>query len=142
MSADATTNAASSSATSSSATSSSASTRSATTTGLRTIVYPATDLAASTAVFTSLLGAPPHTDQPYYVGWNVAGQEVALDPHGAAKGLTGPVPYWHVKDIAGRVAALVAAGAQVQQEPTDVGGGKLTATLADPDGNVIGLVQA
>ena len=140
MSADATSNAASSNATSSSA--SSASTRSAATTGLRTIVYPATDLAASTAVFTSLLGAPPHTDQPYYVGWNVAGQEVALDPHGAAKGLMGPVPYWHVDDIAGRVAALVAAGAQVRQEPTDVGGGKLTATLADPDGNVIGLVQA
>lgn len=137
MSADASTNA-----TSTNATSSSPTVNSAVTTGLRTIVYPATDLAASRAVLTSLLGAQPHTDQPYYVGWNVAGQEVALDPHGAAKGLAGPVPYWHVDDIAARVAALVAAGAKVLQEPTDVGGGKLTATLADPDGNVIGLVQA
>lgn len=113
-----------------------------TATSVNTVVYPVTDLAASKAIFTRLIGAEPHTDQPYYVGWNVAGQEIALDPNGHTKGLTGPVPYWHVGDVRGHVAGLVEAGATVLQEPTDVGGGKLTAVLADADGNVIGLVQA
>ncbi|EWT03315.1 glyoxalase [Intrasporangium oryzae NRRL B-24470] len=113
-----------------------------TATTVNTVVYPVTDLAAAKTIFTRLLAAEPHTDQPYYVGWNVGGQEIALDPNGHAKGLTGPVPYWHVDDVPAHVAGLVEAGATVRQQPTDVGGGKLTAVLADPDGNVIGLVQA
>jgi predicted enzyme related to lactoylglutathione lyase len=36
---------------------------------------------------------------------------------------------------------LVDAGAETQQEVTDVGGGKLVATVKDADGNVIGLLQ-
>ena len=38
--------------------------------------------------------------------------------------------------------ALVAAGATVVDEPKDVGGGKLVASVKDADGNVTGLVQA
>ena len=34
------------------------------------------------------------------------------------------------------------AGAEVQQEIKDVGGGKLIASVKDADGNVIGLIQA
>jgi len=33
------------------------------------------------------------------------------------------------------------AGAQLQQEIRDVGAGKLTASVKDPDGNVVGLLQ-
>jgi predicted enzyme related to lactoylglutathione lyase len=35
----------------------------------------------------------------------------------------------------------VAAGAQLQQEIKDVGGGRLIATVNDTDGNIIGLLQ-
>jgi predicted enzyme related to lactoylglutathione lyase len=111
------------------------------TSGLKTIVYPVKDAAKAKALFAGLLGAEPHVDQPYYVGFSVAGQEVGLDPNGHAQGLTGPVPYWHVEDIEASLKQLQEGGAQVQQVATDVGEGKLVARVTDADGNVIGLIQ-
>lgn len=55
--------------------------------------------------------------------------------------MTGPVGYWQVDDITSSVTALLDAGAEAQQEVTDVGGGKLIASVRDADGNVIGLIQ-
>jgi predicted enzyme related to lactoylglutathione lyase len=112
------------------------------TSGVRTIIYPVSGLDAAKAVFTALLDAEPVMDQPYYVQWDVDGQSIGLDPNGHAQGMTGPVAYWHVDDVAKTVDALVAAGATVQRPARDVGGGTLIATLTDPDGNVIGLRQA
>jgi len=109
--------------------------------GVKTIIYPVKDLDGAKALFTALLGSEPQSDTPYYVGWNVAGQDIGLDPNGHAQGLTGPVPYWQVDDIASSVQALVAAGGELQQEPKDVGGGLLIAWVKDADGNVIGLRQ-
>jgi len=56
--------------------------------------------------------------------------------------MTGPVGYWHVSDIKESLRSLLDAGAQMQQEVKDVGGGKLTATVRDEDNNVVGLVQS
>jgi predicted enzyme related to lactoylglutathione lyase len=109
--------------------------------GLKTIIYPVRDLAAATALYRELLGVPPTTEQPYYVGFDVAGQQVGLDPNGHRNGQVGPVGYWHVPDIRTAVQALVAAGAQVQRDVRDVGGGRLIATLTDADGNLLGLLQ-
>jgi predicted enzyme related to lactoylglutathione lyase len=111
------------------------------TSGLKTIVYPVKDPAKAKALFTGLLGAEPSVDQPYYVGFNVAGQEVGLDPNGHAQGLTGPVPYWHVEDIETSLKQLQEGGAEIRQAATDVGVGKLIARVADADGNAIGLIQ-
>lgn len=110
------------------------------TTGLKTVVYPVKDLEQAKAVYAALLGQP-HTDTPYYVGFNVEGQEVGLNPNGHQQGMTGPVGYWHVDDVAATVETLVSAGATAQGEPQDVGGGTLLATVTDPDGNPIGLIQ-
>jgi len=107
---------------------------------LNTVIYPVTDLAKAKAMYGALLGVAPYIDEPYYVGFRVAGQEVGLDPNGHQRGAA-PVSYWQVPDIAESFRRLVESGAQPQQPPTDVGGGKLTATLKDPDGNVTGLVQ-
>ena len=52
---------------------------------IRSLVIPVTDLDAAKAVYTTLLGAP-HTDQPYYVGYDVDGFEVALAPGDVARG--------------------------------------------------------
>ncbi len=49
--------------------------------------------------------------------------------------------YWHVPDIAAKLAEVTAAGAAVHEPVRDVGGGRLVATFADPDGNVLGLIQ-
>lgn len=109
--------------------------------GLRTIIYPVTDLDRAKAVFGALLGVEPYADEPYYVGYKDAGQDVGLDPHGHAKGMTGPVPYWHVSDIRATLAALVEAGAEPVQDVQDVGGGRQVAFLRDADGNQLGLLQ-
>ena len=86
------------------------------TAGLKTIIYPVKDIAPAKALFSALLEVEPYADEPYYVGFKDAGQDVGLDPNGHAKGMTGPVPYWHVSDIRGRLAALVDAGAEMLQD--------------------------
>lgn len=109
---------------------------------LKTIIYPVKDLARAKALYGTLLGAAPAMDEAYYVQFDVAGQEVGLDPHGHSKGMTGPVGYWHVADIKERVRELLDAGAREQQAVSDVGGGRLIAAVQDADGNVIGLIQS
>jgi predicted enzyme related to lactoylglutathione lyase len=109
--------------------------------GLKTIIYPVKNLESAKALYGELFGAAPYIDQPYYAAFNAGGQDVGLDPNGHAKGMAGPIPYWHVENIHARLQTLVDAGAVMQQEPTDVGGGNLTATVADADGNVTGLIQ-
>jgi len=111
------------------------------TAGLMTIIYPVKDLTRAKAVFSALLEVEPYADEPYYVGFKDAGQDVGLDPNGHAKGMTGPVPYWHVSDIRARLAALLDAGAELLQDVKDVGGGKLIASVKDADGNLVGLTQ-
>ena len=110
--------------------------------GVKTIMYPVTDLAKAKTLYGKLLGVEPYMDEAYYVGFNVGGQDVGLDPHGHSKGMTGPVGYWHVDDIEESLKLLLDAGAEAQQEVKDVGGGKLIASVKDADGNVIGLIQS
>ena len=111
------------------------------TSGMKTVIYPVKDLAAAKQLYGALLGRAPYMDEPYYVGFEVDGQDVGLDPNGHASGLTGPVAYWHVDDINATLEALRAAGAETERAVNDVGGGKLVATVKDIDGNVIGLLQ-
>ncbi|MBT2369421.1 glyoxalase [Streptomyces sp. ISL-10] len=115
---------------------------SATTEAMRTVIYPVRDLEAAKALFRALLGVDPSMDEPYYAAFAVAGQHFGLDPNGHGKGMTGPVCFWDVDDIEGRLKALTDAGGETLQGVRDVGGGKLTAMVKDADGNIIGLAQA
>jgi predicted enzyme related to lactoylglutathione lyase len=109
--------------------------------GLTAIIYPVKDLAKAKTLYSALLGVSPSMDEPYYVGYDVGGLDVGLDPNGHGQGMTGPVGYWHVDDIRKSLKALLDAGAVPKQEVKDVGGGKLIASVTDADGNVIGLIQ-
>ena len=109
--------------------------------GIKTVLHPVSDTEAAKAVYTALLGMPPQTDSPYYVGFEAAGQQIGLVPGGGPQGMTSPVAYWHVSDIEAKLAEVTAAGATVNEPVRDVGGGRLVATVTDPDGNVLGLVQ-
>jgi predicted enzyme related to lactoylglutathione lyase len=109
--------------------------------GIKTVLHPVSDLAAATAVYTALLGQPPQAEGPWYVGFDVAGQHIGLVPGGGPQGMTSPVAYWHVPDIEAKLAEVTAAGATLREAAHDVGGGRLVATVADPDGNVLGLLQ-
>jgi predicted enzyme related to lactoylglutathione lyase len=106
------------------------------------VLYPVKDVDKAKALFAALFGADPHVDSPYYVGFSVNGAEVGLVPGGHDQGMTGPVPFFDVDDISATLGALQAAGAQVVQEPTDVGAGLLVAKVCDADGSDIGLRQA
>ncbi|MFJ1709286.1 VOC family protein [Kitasatospora sp. NPDC088346] len=109
--------------------------------GIKTVLHPVSDLAAAKQVYTALLGVPPQTDSSYYVGYEVAGQQIGLVPAGGPQSTPGPVAYWHVPDIEARLAAVTAAGGTVKEAAHDVGGGRLVATFTDPDGNLLGLLQ-
>ena len=109
--------------------------------GIKTVLHPVSDLATAKAVYTALLGVPPQTDGSSYVGYEAAGQHIGLVPGGGPQGMTSPVAYWHVADIEAKLAEVTAAGATVREPAHDVGGGRLVATVTDPDGNVLGLLQ-
>ena len=109
--------------------------------GIKTVLHPVSDLAAAKAVYTALLGVPPTADSSYYVGYEAAGQHIGLVPGGGPQGMTSPVAYWHVPDIEAKLAEVTAAGTIVKEPARDVGGGRLVATVTDPDGNVLGLLQ-
>src|SRR5215475_86580 len=110
-----------------------------TTQGVQTILHPVSDMEQAKAVYSALLGMPPTTDSAYYVGFEAAGQQIGLVPKGGSQGMTSPVAYWHVPDIEAKLADVTAAGATVKEPVRDVGGGRLVATVTDPDGNVLGL---
>ncbi len=109
---------------------------------LKTTIYPVKDIAKAKALYGTLLGTEPYSDEPYYVGFRVGDHEIGLDPHGHSQGMTGPVSYLEVDDITATLKTLVDAGAVVQQEPKDVGGGMMIASVKDDDGNVTGLRQS
>jgi predicted enzyme related to lactoylglutathione lyase len=111
---------------------------SSTTQGIKTVLHPVSDVEKAKPVYTALLGVAPMADAPYYVGYEAEGQQIGLVPGGA---MTSPVAYWHVADIEAKLAEVTAAGATLKESPRDVGGGRLVATFADPDGNVLGLIQ-
>jgi predicted enzyme related to lactoylglutathione lyase len=108
---------------------------------IKTVLHPVSDLAKAKAVYSALLGVPPQTESPYYIGFDADGQHIGLVPDGGPQNLTVPVSYWHVPDIEAKLAELTAAGAVVKEAAHDVGGGRLVATVTDPDGNLLGLLQ-
>jgi predicted enzyme related to lactoylglutathione lyase len=112
-----------------------------TTQGIQTVLHPVSDLARAKAVYAALLGIQPQTDGSFYVGFEAEGQQIGLVPGGGQQGMTSPVAYWHVQDIEAKLAEVTAAGATVKEPARDVGGGRLVATVTDPDGNVLGLLQ-
>jgi predicted enzyme related to lactoylglutathione lyase len=112
-----------------------------TTQRITTVLHPVTDLEAAKKVYAAILGMQPQHDAPYYVGFEAEGQHIGLVPNGGPQGMTSPVAYWHVKDIETKLAEVTAAGATVKEPAHDVGGGRLVATVTDPDGNVLGLLQ-
>ncbi len=109
--------------------------------GIRLFIYPVKDLAQAKTLYSKLLGIAPYVAGAYYVGFKVGDQEIGLDPNGHKNGMTGPIDYWQVNDIKKSLQLFLAAGAQVQQEVKDVGGGRLIASVKDADGNIIGLIQ-
>lgn len=110
--------------------------------GLRTVVYPVADIAASTSWFTRLLGVAPYFEEPYYVGFDVQGYEPGLRPAGQSGAPEGdPVAYWGVPDAARALEVLLAEGASPHGPVQQVGGGIRLAGVVGPGGNVLGIIE-
>jgi catechol 2,3-dioxygenase-like lactoylglutathione lyase family enzyme len=104
--------------------------------GLRTVIYPAPDLAAAKAWYTEALGFAPYFDEPFYVGFEVGGYELGLQPEAQTA-----ETYWGVEDIDAAHARLLALGATERSPVTDVGGDIRVATVLDPSGSVVGIIE-
>lgn len=108
---------------------------------LRTAVYHVSDLAAAKEWYRKATGTDPYFDEPFYVGFDINGCELGLDPDlsGFTPGTTAQV-YWAVEDANKAVARLTEMGATLVQDVTNVGGPTYVAVVADPFGNPIGLI--
>lgn len=105
------------------------------------IVIPVKDVATATAFYRTAFGAEPQTETPYYVGFNLDGLEIGLNPNGHASGMVGPTAYHATDDVEAGVATLVEAGGTVVSPAANVGGGTVVAIVADADGNHVGLIS-
>jgi predicted enzyme related to lactoylglutathione lyase len=111
--------------------------------GLRTVIYHVNDIEKAKAWYASALGFAPYFDQPFYVGFNVGGYELGLDPDVAADsgGAEKVVAYWGVENVELSLERLLKLGATLHQDIQDVGEGIRVATVLDPFGNVLGVIE-
>lgn len=109
--------------------------------GLRTVAYAAPNLAAAKEWYSTILGFAPYFDEPFYVGFNVGGYELGLVPDAPATGEGGVTLYWGVDDIDQALARLLECGAKEHSPVTNVGGELYVATVLDPFGNVLGIIE-
>ncbi|MBJ7354921.1 MAG: hypothetical protein JHC98_08860 [Thermoleophilaceae bacterium] len=107
--------------------------------GLRTTIYPTDDLVASVKYFNELLGIEPYFDEPFYVGYNVGGYELGIDPNSDTA--DGTQSYWGVTDAVAAARELLASGAEIVSEVNDTGGGIKVAQFRLPDGNHFGIIE-
>ncbi len=109
---------------------------------LRTVIYKTADLNAAREWYIKVTGIQPYFDQPFYIGFDINGYELGLDPD--MSNITPgnqAVSYWAVDKIEDAISQLSANGAIIIQPKTNVGGEIQVAVIKDPFGNHIGLIE-
>jgi predicted enzyme related to lactoylglutathione lyase len=111
--------------------------------GLRSGIYHVADLAAAKQWYSELLGQQPYFDEPFYVGFDVGGYELGLNPDTSQvqPGAGGAMLYWGVENVDTVFARLLELGATEVEGVTDVGGGIRHAIVRDPFGNLFGVIE-
>src|SRR4029453_18538455 len=90
--------------------------------GLRTAIYHTPDLAKAKEWYSKILGIEPYFDQPFYVGFNVGGYELGLDPNPfSPSGAGGVVVYWGVSNADAALKHLLFLGATERTNVQGVG---------------------
>ena len=107
--------------------------------GLRSVIYPTPDIESAKEWYSKALGVEPYFEADAYVGYNIGGFELGLFKFGVPE--DGPESYWGVPKIDEALKDSLASGAVQKGEVTDVGEGILMASVVDPFGNTIGLIQ-
>ncbi len=107
---------------------------------LDNILYTVSDLDAAKALHATILDAQPHTDTPYYVGFEIAGVEIGLTPTRSEEA-PGAIAHIRVPDLDAAIQRALDAGAALLGEPREVGDGNRVATVGGADGTTLGLIQ-
>lgn len=109
---------------------------------LRTVIYHVDDISAAKEWYIKATGIEPYFDRPFYVGFDINGFELGLDPDnsGVSAG-NHTVSYWSVTDVQKALDKLIETGAKLVQPKTNVGGTINVAIAEDPFGNHIGLIE-
>lgn len=108
--------------------------------GLRTVVYAAPDIEKAKIWYSKILAERPYFDEDYYVGFDVGGYELGLQPD-RIPAKKGSAVYWGVEDIKKAWDLLIQEGATPDEEVMHVGGEVYVATVIDPFGNLLGIIQ-
>ena len=110
--------------------------------GLRTTAYKVNDLENAKKWYTFAFETKPYFDKPFYVGFNIGGYELGLQPEDTPDAEKGEnvLTYWGVSDIIAVFSRLVGLGAQPHEEPQNVGGEIMVASVKDPWGNIVGII--
>ena len=110
--------------------------------GLRTTIYKVGDIKEAVEWYSKAFETEPYFEEPYYVGFNIEGYELGLQPeeNPTTDKVESVVSYWGVEDIQEVYDRLIELGATENEKPFNAGGELMTATVKDPFGNVIGLI--
>jgi lactoylglutathione lyase len=110
--------------------------------GLRTTIYKVGNLERAKNWYSDVLNVEPYFDEPFYVGFNIGGFELGLDPdvEGLALGNNVQV-YWGVEDAKKSFEELLTKGATIHSAPSNVGGEIVVASVFDPFGNIFGIIE-
>jgi predicted enzyme related to lactoylglutathione lyase len=109
---------------------------------IRTVIYHVNDIEKAKEWYGRITGIKPYFDEPFYVGFDINGFELGLDPD-----TTDVVPgnnsiaYWSVDDIHKALENLKDNGAAVVSDIQNVGDNISVAIVKDPFGNCVGLIS-
>lgn len=107
--------------------------------GLRTVIYKVSDIVKATEWYAKAFNTAPYFDEPFYVGFNIAGYELGLQPDDSVKG-DNTITYWGIEEIHKGYQRFISLGAREHEAPQNVGGEIIVASVIDPWDNIIGLI--
>lgn len=117
--------------------------------GIATISLWSTDHQSAVDWYSELLGTKPYFERPGYAEFRIGDNQTEVGIIDSKYALhlafpdrpAGVVVYWHVDDVHNLVDLVLAKGAAQLEAPQDRGHGFITATVVDPFGNILGLMQ-
>lgn len=117
--------------------------------GFTTVTFFADDLGGARAWYTEVFGIEPYFERAgAYLEWRVGDYQhefgvlnQAFSPHPHTGGPAGAVIYWAVDDVTAAYQRLLSLGATAHAAPIERGPGYVTASVLDPFGNALGVMQ-
>jgi predicted enzyme related to lactoylglutathione lyase len=120
--------------------------------GIATISFWADDVSAAKKWYTELLGIEPYfvrpeSGTPEYIEFRIGDYELELgiiNSEYAPQSISNPggaIVYWYVDDIEAVLEKLKAMGAKEYEPLTPRGEGFITASVVDPFGNILGIMN-